>query len=420
MVSSSMLIKTRIAIYLIVSPGVAFSGWARVQSSPSGLVMDVVDSYGVLYLAHSEDGVFRSTDSTMTWERINNGLDDPYARIAHQLLSYGNDLYVATFDGIYRSGDSGENWEWSSNGIDPYPWNSYMLTESIVEYGGQLLTGAFSGIYRSTDGGEHWTATNITGEHISISYFADHNGILLAARDIGNFPNGYLSLDHGETWEPLINMPLPTITFYSENPLLWAGTISGVWLSSDEGASWTWRSEGLSSDPYNSCIIRVNGVLITSLESGSPGIYRSSDEGVWWEEFGEGLPFLTSVEKLIVYGDRIIAATSDGLWQRDTSEIVVGLEPPKQILPELHMLSQNYPNPFNAATHIEYSIPISSRVIIRIHDLLGKQVATLVDERKQEGDHFANFKPVGLTSGIYFYSIQVGNYSETKSMIFLE
>ena len=412
--------KKLIVLFTAVLAATATAEWARIQSSPEYSIDDIVDADGILYLAHFGQGVYRSSDSTALWEPINNGLNTLQARSAYQLLLSGNELYVATTDGIYKSTDGGESWISKSDGIQIGPGALYLFTRSIFEDDGTLFTGAWSGIYLSTDGGDSWEATNITGEGIMPGFFINHNGILFAARESINYPNGYLSTDGGLTWEPLTSISLPAITFLSEPPDLWAGTIGGVWLSSDDGTSWTNRSEGLSPDPYNTSIIRVNGTLVTSVKFGGSGIYSSTNDGLLWENFGAGLPFLNSIEKLIVYGDKIIAATSDGLWQRDTSEVAVGIESAENFLPEAYELSQNYPNPFNLSTYIQYSIPEAGPVTLKIYDLLGKQVKILDDGIKTAGKKRAVFRAADLASGIYLYKLQAGDYSKTKRMILLK
>ncbi len=83
-------------------------------------------------------------------------------------------------------------------------------------------------------------------------------------------------------------------------------------------------------------------------------------------------------------------------------------------------LSQNYPNPFNPSTTIEYQIPQSSFVTIKVYDALGKEVVTLVNEEKPAGIHEVNFKPKDLTSGLYLYKIKAGNFEETRKMLLLK
>lgn len=83
-------------------------------------------------------------------------------------------------------------------------------------------------------------------------------------------------------------------------------------------------------------------------------------------------------------------------------------------------LEQNYPNPFNPITKINYSIPISSQVTLRIYDVLGNIVTTLVDEYLQPGGYFVEWNAEGFASGVYFYSIQSGDFFQTKKMILLK
>jgi hypothetical protein len=127
-------------------------------------------------------------------------------------------------------------------------------------------------------------------------------------------------------WTPITGLSFyNTITFFSEPSKLWAGTIAGVWLSTDNGITWEDRSNGLSPDPYGSSIIRVNGVLLTALKFGGSGVYRTFDDGMNWENISDGLPFLNLISRLLEYNGNILAATSDGLWQRDLLQIPVEL-----------------------------------------------------------------------------------------------
>ena len=89
-------------------------------------------------------------------------------------------------------------------------------------------------------------------------------------------------------------------------------------------------------------------------------------------------------------------------------------------------LLQNFPNPFNPTTIIKYTIPNvalsgveGSRVQIKVYDVLGNEIKTLVDDYKTAGSYEVNFNAGGLSSGIYFYKLHVGSFIETKKMILL-
>jgi len=85
-------------------------------------------------------------------------------------------------------------------------------------------------------------------------------------------------------------------------------------------------------------------------------------------------------------------------------------------------LSGNYPNPFNPSTKIEYTLKEKGFVSIKVYDIIGREVVELVNESKQKGNHSISFNTTGkdLTSGIYFYTIIVNEYSETKKMILVK
>ncbi len=103
-------------------------------------------------------------------------------------------------------------------------------------------------------------------------------------------------------------------------------------------------------------------------------------------------------------------------------------------LPQTFSLEQSYPNPFNPSTTIKYTIPNvtlsalsraesrdeGSRVILKVYDILGNEVATLVNENKPAGNYEINFNASSLTSGIYFYTIQAGSFTDTKKMTLLK
>ncbi len=84
------------------------------------------------------------------------------------------------------------------------------------------------------------------------------------------------------------------------------------------------------------------------------------------------------------------------------------------------ILSQNYPNPFNPKTKISYQIPELSYVTLKVYDVLGKEVAILVNEEKLIGNYEVEFNAENLPSGVYFYRLQAGSFVETKKMVLMK
>jgi hypothetical protein len=91
-----------------------------------------------------------------------------------------------------------------------------------------------------------------------------------------------------------------------------------------------------------------------------------------------------------------------------------------EYLPMNFELRQNYPNPFNPSTKIKYSIPQSSNVVIKVFDILGSEIETIVNEEKPVGTYEITWHAEGLPSGVYFYQLKVGDFIETKKMILLK
>ena len=89
-------------------------------------------------------------------------------------------------------------------------------------------------------------------------------------------------------------------------------------------------------------------------------------------------------------------------------------------LPSDYLLSQNYPNPFNPTTSLQYTIGSLQFVTLKVYDVLGREVATLVNEEKPAGEYEVEFNAANLPSGIYFYQLKAGQFSETKKMILLK
>ena len=163
---------------------------------------------------------------------------------------------------------------------------------------------------------------------------------------------------------------------------------------------------GINSERYvYTYIIPTSGYRINTFVK-DIGLYR--DEG------GE---LLASYSVLIGF-------IKDGVVYGDTT--VVGIDEGKSNKPVEYSLFQNYPNPFNPSTIIQYSIPKTSFVTLKIFNILGKEIATLVNEEKPAGNYQIEFniqktinnKP--LSSGIYFYKLHAGDYIRTKKMIYLK
>jgi hypothetical protein len=114
-----------------------------------------------------------------------------------------------------------------------------------------------------------------------------------------------------------------------------------------------------------------------------------------------------------VTGTQIVADVFGG-------QVVSVQELPSSGIPETYSLSQNYPNPFNPSTNIQYSIPKSGHVSLKVYNLLGQEVATLVEGTQNAGTYVATFDASRMSSGIYFYRLMSGGFVEVRKMLLLK
>ncbi len=108
------------------------------------------------------------------------------------------------------------------------------------------------------------------------------------------------------------------------------------------------------------------------------------------------------------------------LWIAAEIQVASGVEDGEEVIPTGYALHQNYPNPFNPSTVISYQIPTSAFVRLRVFDVLGNEVASLINKEQHGGYYNVTFNANNLTSGIYFYRLEAGNYSETKKLILIK
>ncbi len=116
-------------------------------------------------------------------------------------------------------------------------------------------------------------------------------------------------------------------------------------------------------------------------------------------------------------GDGIYAV--NGIYVLSSLSIVITSVEANEGFPKESHLSQNYPNPFNPTTTIQYDLPVAGFVTLKVFDVLGREVAVLVQENQKAGRYNVTFNAEGLPSGVYLYRLQAGEFVETKKLILL-
>jgi hypothetical protein len=115
------------------------------------------------------------------------------------------------------------------------------------------------------------------------------------------------------------------------------------------------------------------------------------------------------------------ATGANGTILHTTNGGVTFIEEEKfEVIPTNLTLSQNYPNPFNPSTSITYSIPEEAAITIKIYDITGTEIETLVNEEKRAGTYELTWNAENLPSGVYFYQLTAGSFVETKKMLLLK
>lgn len=129
---------------------------------------------------------------------------------------------------------------------------------------------------------------------------------------------------------------------------------------------------------------------------------------------------LQAGQQVIVWSSSSSTNQQVALQIQTVTSVLTGINDNKLTLPKDYKLSQNYPNPFNPSTNIRFTIPSQGLVTLRVYDLLGKEVATLVNEEKSAGTYVVRFDASRLASGVYFYRIVSGNFVSTKKLVLLK
>ena len=199
---------------------------------------------------------------------------------------------------------------------------------------------------------------------------------------------------------------------------IFAGTSGGgVFRSTDNGDSWTEVNTGLTNHSIRSLAINSSGDIFAGTDDG--GVFRSTDNGDSWTEINNGLTSAVVLSLAINSTGHIFAGTSGGGVFRSLESTTSVREVAGQ-LPSSFFLGQNYPNPFNPLTIIEYSLPRSGDVSLIIYNLLGEEVARLVDGFQQAGEYNTNWNASKISSGTYFYRLQAGDFVQTRKMLLLK
>ena len=420
-----------------------------------------------IYISIRGAGLFRSTDFGNTWSPIN---PNQYAYTSGLYVN-GNQIYCYAVEGtnftkkLLYSNNYGIIWA-------QYPFYG----SSIEKITGNSLNEIFAmgslgdTLYKSSNNGETW---NIIPSDISTSnkncIYADENYFYLGVDGNGLFRTN----DNGLTWETFNNgleLPINVRDIYKNSwGELLIATSKGFYKFNNSSKLWKKNEDGLTTESLECIDINSDGIIY--LGTTGSGVFKSqystanpyqiiqpnggekltpgSIYSIVWQSNGMNsskLEFSTdNGNSWISIIDTISANTDNFVWAiPNTSSIACKIRISSNTNASYYdisdesfkieqitnvnernktytySLSQNYPNPFNPSTTIKFSVAEPSQVTLKIYDILGSEVMTVINERLVSGEYSFNVNLSTFASGIYFYRIQAGEFTATKKFILLK
>jgi hypothetical protein len=435
--------------------------WVEVTTGiPSGAQIQSLAYVGGNLVAgdnavNGSTGMYYSTNGGSNWTSVNWGLPN---YCANSITASNGNILTGTCGGIFRSTNAGTDWnnptmhgdyDWADISALVFRGNNYVFAGDVNGYA-----------YVSTDAGQNLTLKTQIEKGASVSSFAFISSYVFAgtkpyaSASVGGV---YLSSDNGATWASK-STGLPTTTNTNVSSLavigtnLFAGTGQGVFLSTNNGTNWTQVNNGLTGLYVYSLAVKGtelfagtigqgvfhttnNGanwtqtslvkdvtsliVVDTSLFAGtwSQGVYRMKNSDLSWKSVGLPGVYVTS---FAADNGNLFAATMFNTVWKSTISALTDVKETSGKIPTEFVLSQNFPNPFNPTTTINYSVSKNSSVILKVFNIMGKEVETLVNEQKTAGNYEVKFDAGKLSSGVYFYQLKSGDFISTKKLILLK
>jgi len=287
---------------------------------------------------------------------------------------------VGTEGIILNTTDGGTNWYPQTSGTTEWLYSVHFANDTTG-----WAVGGVGTILKTTDGGTIWTPqTSGTSLWLNSVHFANDTTGWVVGNGFGNPLRIILkTTDGGINWIPQTSGTtehLNSIHFIDNNTGWAVGTEGTILYTTNGGEKWCSQTSG----------------TIETLTS----VYFTDSNTGW----------------AVGYNGTILKTTNGGVSFVEEEEI--------DEIPTGYSLTQNFPNPFNPSTKIRYSVPQSSRIVIKVFDLLGNEIETLVNEEKVVGTYeltwYAESATGGLPSGVYFYQLRAGDYIAMKKMILLK
>ena len=376
--------------------------WEPVNSFGAGeIVYSMHYSGSTIYAGTWGGNIYSSTNNGTSWIKINTGMNVSFI---WSLTSFNGKVFAATDMGVFVY--NGSTWTITSLGT--------MDVHALTVSGSSIYAGTWgSGIFKSENEGLTWTEVNNGLNHFTTIQALTSKGTMIFAGTVGG--GVFKSIDGGANWiQVTVGNNIIWSLAANNNSVIASAYGDGLYHSLDNGATWNKISELNLSFVYSS-VVDLSGTYYVSSWTG--GVYTSSNDGTTWSSLGMS-GFGVSTVMVSPNSQDIYLGTKEGkVFKMNAS--VTGVEGETE-LPTEFSLSQNYPNPFNPSTTIEFALPVSGKYSLKIFDILGQEVASLINGELNGGMHKITFNAKQLASGMYIYRLTGNNVNITKKMMLMK
>jgi photosystem II stability/assembly factor-like uncharacterized protein len=400
--------------------------------------------------------LFTSTDRGSSW--IGMRQHTPWPNVTAMSVSCdtsltGHDRIVIGTDSaeVDRSTDGGASW--TRLRVSDGPLTPHVVL-GVTEIDGRVFASiqssryyhavgdTIAGIHRTTDGGASWTKMNTAGLTdtliISLDAFRGKAGgrVLFA----GGWKTLFRSTDDGATWQDIASGVLHTgrkfmrslgselylctqgtslVQYLDDGSIIVTNDSARVYRSTDDGITWEDKTGDLKAGIVRGFAVarsRVDPAHVSMAACTDDDILTSMDGGNQWSSFWQGA-YRFSFGAPLAADEEYVYAGPGWLRRRPWSQATVTDVLPVADIPSAFGLEQNYPNPFNPSTMITYQLPVRTHVQLAVFNVLGQQVLVLQNGEYAAGPHAVRFDAAGLPSGVYFYRLDAGAYTQTRKCV---
>lgn len=414
--------KTIFKFYIIftiffVSP-IAKADWVEQTSGTTLGIMSIsAVTDNIAWASTYGTEVFKTTNGGSSWTAAQpiTGLQfftsyNIFAMNENIAFVSGGSLFGTA---VFKTTNGGNNWNrvyFLDNGfMDQAHVYALIMTSANDGFFYGKPVNNFWSLYRTTNGGNNWSSQGLALQQTGSEEGMDgqlniiDNNILF-----GTTSNRlYRSSNNGTNWTGLTSYPGGPMHFLNSSTGI-AGLFS-LYITTNGGSNWTLST---NIDPASGNITAVTGYENNIWFSRSNNIYRTTDGGDTWKTDLVSAGGIFRCISKPRNGKRIWAGKSNG--QIFKTDLLVGMETTGSNVPDDFKLNQNYPNPFNPETTISYELPFDSKVTLKIFNITGREVSSIIKPMQSAGYHTIQFDAKDLPSGIYFYIVTTESKNENK------